>query len=337
MKRYKPKPQTKFQIRCPAKINLTFEILGTRHDGYHEVQTLLQAISLADELTFSFSEGTGKTLYLNYDSSVPGDFPRNDSNLISKAIQRFRDFVPEAGKTDVKVSIKKAIPIAAGLAGGSANAAAALRAMNAYHPYSLSEEQILDLGSKIGADVPFAINGGTCVGTGRGDILTPVEHESKLWFLLAKPRNLEVSTPWAFQEFDKRQHPAGTRSNTTMELVSNLKVEKLDVKLLHNDLESVLFSKYPALEKVREIIESMGALVCRLTGSGPTLYAIVEDREAAAQLRNDLVERCSKLQTDSKFATEEEGQKIFPLDFYIAESVDYGVRIIIEGDEEPSE
>jgi 4-diphosphocytidyl-2-C-methyl-D-erythritol kinase len=343
--------------KCPAKVNLTFEILGLLPDGYHEVCTLLQTVSLEDELVFEFSETTretsdehrsnsvGRISYNSCESEFVNDFPTDDSNLISKAIRKYQEVVDQSKNFDVNVRIKKQIPIGAGLAGGSANAAAALIAMNCFFDEKLSAEMLLEIGASLGADVPFAIQGGTSIGTHRGDVLQALPIEPRLFFVLAKPRSLAISTPWAFKQFDKQNDtiakPANTAGSTTVKpptsqtttlcaeaLTDLAKVSQSSngadfspftvAKHLRNDLEQIVFTEYRDLELVRQTMVEFGAIAARMTGSGPTLYALVESMDQAEKLKNQL----------EQFQTEKINSEIFPLDFWIAESISRGARVI---------
>ncbi len=351
--------------RCPAKVNLTFEILGTLADGYHEVCTFLQAISLEDELLFEFSNdssnadsGESRISYQNFQSDFPlSEFPMTESNLISKAIRTYQMVVPKSRAVNVGVSIRKRIPIGAGLAGGSANAAATLVAINHYFDEELSPEKLLEVGASLGADVPFSIQGGTCIGTHKGDVLQKVDCTPELVMLLAKPRMLSVSTPWAFKEFDKRHtkqtpqpitassttiNTATTQSYAAQKCAQSLVRAKSDSQSsktgasetaaqtaaqaiageLKNDLEQVIFAEHSELEVLRKTMESSGAITARLTGSGPTLYALVETTEQAEGLRKKLLE------FQSEHMSEHNDSKVFPLDFWIAESFSHGARVI---------
>lgn len=355
---------TEVVTRCPAKVNLTFEILGTLADGYHEVCTLLQAISLEDELLFEFSNDSivdtdseeSSISYQNFQSDYPlSEFPMTESNLISKAIRTYQSIVPKSHSVNVGVSIRKRIPIGAGLAGGSANAAAALVAINHYFDEELSKEKLLEIGASLGADVPFAIQGGTCIGTHKGDVLRQVDGTTEFVMLLAKPRMISISTPWAFKEFDKVETKHDSQRNTTYGITSQnattqvyaaqkcaellvrtrtvspgSSVSETDARTaaqavagdLKNDLEKVVFLEHPELEMLRATIERSGAITARLTGSGPTLYALVESVEHAEGLRKKLLE------FQSEYMSKHTDSKVFPLDFWIAESFSRGARVI---------
>jgi 4-diphosphocytidyl-2-C-methyl-D-erythritol kinase len=316
------------KTRCPAKVNLTFEILGTLPDGYHEVRTLMQSVSLEDELTFHFSPGDGDVSFQSVDSKFGEQFPADKSNLIVRAIEKFQQTVPESKSNNVAVQIIKRIPIGAGLAGGSANAAAAIVAINHYHNDALSLEEIMKIGASLGADIPFCIKGGTCVGSHKGDVLAPSGRGMNLVLLLAKPHALSISTPWAFKEFDQGQSSDQARSSVdfTEHCADVLKCGTLAAELtphLVNDLERVVFRHYNELEIVRQKLEEFGALGARLTGSGPTLYGLFSSRaeaEAARKRLNHFQEALSENDSSSN--------AIYPFDSWIAESIEHGARVV---------
>lgn len=368
-----PMSSTEVVTRCPAKVNLTFEILGTLADGYHEVCTLLQAVSLEDELIFSFStdkfqntksnENEGRSFdakisYDNFESEFPEiEFPMTESNLISKAIRMYQKIVPESKTVNVSVSVRKHIPIGSGLAGGSANAAAALVAINHYFGERLSRDKLLEVGGTLGADVPFSIQGGTCIGTHKGDVLQKLDATPEFVMVLAKPRMLSISTPWAFKQFDSLENQSASHRSTASginrgttatqvyaaqkcaDLLSAAKTVSQNTKDdesgkpgltaaqavakdLKNDLEQVVLVEHSELELLRQTMESSGAIAARLTGSGPTLYALVESIEQGELLRQKLL----KFQSD--YTSQHHDSKVFPLDFWIAKSFSRGARVI---------
>ncbi len=312
---------TLVKTTCPAKINLTFEILGTMPDGYHEVRSLMQTLSLEDEITFSFSPGTGSISHSISASTNAELYPLDASNLISKAALKYRARVSTAQEFDIVVSTKKQIPIGAGLAGGSANAAATLVALNHFFDRPLSKSELLTLASSLGADVPFCLTGGTCIGTGRGDVLQPVQHRYRYTVLLVKPRALTVATPWAFSEYDRLEVLSNSRKieNATLKAKEHLEKQiPLDSSVLFNDLERPVFRKHTDLSELRAHIESLGGWTARLTGSGPTLFALTTDRPEALELERATREHLNEL-GDGNAAD---------FDIFVVEPVDYGARII---------
>lgn len=307
-------------------MNLTFEIVGDLPGGYHEVDTLLQTIDLEDEVTISLAPG-GSAVYIdNYMAHVSGDFPLDESNLIVKAIRKFQDAVEMARDHTARVEVTKRIPIGAGVAGGSANAAAALLAMNEHFERPLSQDQLIELGTTLGADVPFAICGGTMIGRHRGDRLEEVGSNAKLFFTIVKPRHLSVSTVWAYKRYDllckqrdkERIEKSTPEKKETFTARCAEAVRAGDLKVvsdtLYNDLENVVFREHPELKAIRERLVELGAWSCRMTGSGPTLYALVANREQSHQLRRKL--------------KEQRDLNIDELDIWLTESIDHGARIV---------
>ncbi len=284
-------------VACPAKLNLTFEILGLIEGGYHDVRTLLQSISLFDRIGFSFKpSSTHEIDYHLITTSMKSQFPVDESNLITKVVRMFQ----ARGDFDyaVHIQVDKNIPIAAGLAGGSANAAAALIACNHMSPDPLTMFELEQLGKQFGADVPFCVSGGTAIGLDKGDILVPVEHDEELCFTIIKPRDLSLSTPWVYKEYDQlvkenaeKESDFGSTKNCTVSAVDAL--TRNDLKQFRescgNALELPVFKHYPQLERLTEKIMELGASYCGLTGSGPTLWALVTDFAQANFIREKLV------------------------------------------------
>lgn len=321
------KPKTKITAKCAAKLNLTFEIVGDLPGGYHEVATLLQAIDLEDDVSITVEPGGSRVFFSGYYPEVSGDFPLTDSNLIARAVKKFQETVAISRGHSVLVEVTKRIPIGAGVAGGSANAAAALLAMNEHFENPLTRDQLLELGTTLGADVPFAICGGTRIGRHRGDRLEEVGSGPKLFFTIVKPRHLSVSTVWAYKQFDLRSSDdaigtATPRSNLDLKGTFTTRCAQAaragDLKVLsetlHNDLEEVVFKEHPQLEAIKDRLVELGAWSCRMTGSGPTLYALVADREHSHQMRRKL--------------KEQRDLNINELDIWLAESVEHGARIV---------
>lgn len=307
------------RTRCPAKVNLTFEILGSLPDGYHEVRTLMQAVSLEDELVFHFSPGSGRIAYRRCQSQFADAFPADDTNLISKAIRIYQQEVAEARHFDVEIDIKKNIPIGAGVAGGSANAAAALIAINQQSGRMMSQADLLLLGGTVGADVPFCIAGGTCIGAHKGDVITVIENSARFALVLAKPRLLSISTPWAFKQFDRVCKTGGAAaSDTTRKCVDVLKDNRVDQlgDCLNNDLERPVFGEYSQLTEIRQALEECGAFPVRLTGSGPTIYGIVPTLEDGHVVKQRL-----------EFVSFK-NQSVSPLDIWVVETVAHGASIV---------
>lgn len=330
---------TTVKTRCPAKVNLTFQIVGLLSDGYHEVKTLMQSVSLEDELTFRFAEGNGKVTFASVDSTFAASFPADESNLIVKAIRKFQHTIPDSNTKDIEIEIVKNIPIGAGLAGGSANAAAALAAMNHQFDKALSTKELTAIGSSLGADVPFCLTGGTAIGTHKGDVLTRITSASILHLLLVKPQQLSISTPWAFKEFDKlvlHERIAGRTIDDTTDECASLVHRGTPTEIashLVNDLEHPVFHHYAELNNIREKLEQFGALKARLTGSGPTLYGLFDCENGAIEAKTRLDDfQAKQARNDpSGFASEttpRPRKHIYPLDSWVVTTSRHGARVV---------
>lgn len=318
---------------APAKINLTFDILGTLPDGYHQVDTLLQSIDLYDELTFCFAEAPELTISLFCAGTLASAaFPVDDTNLISKAARLFfREAKPRLGDgihkfARMDVAVAKNIPVGAGLAGGSSNAAATLCALNKVYGQPFTTAELLGLARSLGADVPFCLAGGTAIGTHRGDILQPVEFDQSvtLFFCVVKPIRESVSTPWAYAEYDK--YKGSVMHPDLPGAVKALKAADLEqaIASFGNVFEPVIFRHLPQLAQLKERMLNLGAWSCQLSGSGPALYALAADREHAHFLRRKLLKNDEAgFEYGSSYSSYEFGP---PIEFHIAQSIPHGVQ-----------
>lgn len=270
-------------IHARAKINLTLDILGKRPDGYHEVAMVMQAIALSDLLAFTeTAKGSGIVLL----GDVPGisDVRRN---LAYKAAKLMMDtFHIHQG---IQIELTKRIPIAAGLAGGSTDAAAVITAMNELFQLKLKPEQLCAVGAQIGSDVAFCIRGGTMLATGRGEILKPLPSMPECHVVLAKPQ-VRVSTAWAYQNY----RPERVKDHPDTEGM-HVCLEKNDLagigKLLCNVLESVTINRYAEIADIKALMVRYGALASLMSGSGPTVFALTPDEERAAYIAEKLREK----------------------------------------------
>lgn len=255
------------KILSPAKINLHLKVLRKRNDGYHDIATLFQKISIFDEISLrSREEGIivrcpGSTL------------PENEDNLVYRAARAI--FEQSAYRAGIEITVKKRIPVAAGLGGGSSNAAAVLIALNQMLGFSYTSNQLMKIGVKLGADVPFFISGNAAWAFGIGDRLKPVEGLPFLWFVLVNPA-FPVSTKTVYEKLNLRLtkrtiHYRVPRFYTTADLISGLR----------NDLETVTVTLHPVLHRVKELLVRFGALGALMSGSGPTVFGVFERKEAA--------------------------------------------------------
>ena len=257
-----------------AKINLTLDVLGKRPDGYHDIQSVMQTISIRDDVEVEV--GTAKPWTLSCDKE---DVPQDSSNLAWKAAEMFC----RAAKRDpegVAIRITKRIPTQAGLGGGSADAAAVLRALNRHYDYPFSVYALAELGAEVGSDVPFCTLGGTVLCQGRGERLRKLPDLPETLFVVCKP-DFPVSTPELYRRLDETAI-ARRPDHTAMEAA----IVQGDVGAiagqLCNGFEPVVTEKHLELNYIKSLMNSYGALGFAMSGSGPSVYAIAPSFEYAA-------------------------------------------------------
>jgi len=257
-----------------AKINLTIDILGIRADGYHEVSMIMQTIGLCDTVELEKSSG-GISLKMDTSQIIGGEnIPCDEKNLAWKAAMAFQKF---CGKNfGVDISIAKKIPMAAGLAGGSTDAAAVIRGMNRLYETNLTETELCKVGELVGSDVPFCILGGTCLSEGRGEILTRLAPIKSFDVVLAKPDG-EISTAWAYKTYD--DNPAEIHPPNT-EIINQFKRGDYDAafKNFSNVLENVTIRKMSVIADLKNKMLAAGAKVALMSGSGPTVFALTDEK-----------------------------------------------------------
>ena len=271
-----------------AKINLTLDILGKREDGYHEVEMLMQSLELADVVELA-EISSGVKLQVEGAEDIPVD----EKNLAWKAALAVQS---HCGKNfGVAINLQKKIPQAAGLGGGSSDAAAVIRGMNRLFNLRLSAEELCEIGAAVGSDVPFCVVGGTCLAKGRGEILTRLPDFKKFFVVLMKPRG-EISTAWSYKTFDelpaeKISHPP------TQEIVRLLDLDEYESAFAKfgNVLEPVALKKFPAIERYKEKMFECGAKFAMMTGSGPTVFALADDEVTAKKIASSLEGQGAKI------------------------------------------
>jgi 4-diphosphocytidyl-2-C-methyl-D-erythritol kinase len=256
-------------LESPAKVNLRLEILKKREDGYHELKTILQKISLHDSLTFSLKKGRGISITTDH----PG-LPVGKNNLVYRAVQSVLEKSDYRGGVHIK--IEKRIPLGAGLGGGSSNAATALMAMNQLLKTGLSKRNLMSMGLKIGADIPFFFSEGNAIASGIGERLKKIDLPV-FWYVLIYP-SFEVSTSWAYQNFKRL-----TRRQFRINIHELLKIPNETYRLLRNDLEEVVSKKYPQISEMKKMLRSAGALGTLMTGSGPTVFGVFSKEGGASE------------------------------------------------------
>lgn len=255
-----------------AKINLALDVVGKRENGYHEVRMIMHSVDLFD--TLSFHRREDEKLVLTTDRK---ELPTDADNLICKAAALLME---EAGERfGLDISLKKRIPMAAGLAGGSTDAAATLRAVNEYLDGRFSEKELADIALRIGADVPYCLMGGTALSEGIGEILTPLPALPKVSILLAKPP-IDVSTRYVYEhlKWDKvKEHPD---IDGMIRALTDGDISAI-ADCMGNVLESVTEKKYKVIGRIKKLCIEQGAVSALMSGSGPTVFAFFYARHDA--------------------------------------------------------
>lgn len=265
-----------------AKINLGLDILGKRSDGYHEVSMIMQTIGLSDEVIITPGSGEGS---ITIETNIPNLSCGRD-NLAYKAaalLAEYAKIIP-----NVHIALNKRIFLAAGLAGGSADAAAVLRGLNRYWQLNLSNDVLEQLAGKLGSDIPFCIDGGTTLATGRGEVLTKLEDLPEAIVVLAKPKNLDVSTAWVYQHYD---HGRVVHSPCIWNLQEHLsRGIRACIPYMGNVLETVTIPAHPVIASIKAAMLSAGAFYTLMSGSGPTVFAFAENMETAKNIEKALAD-----------------------------------------------
>ena len=274
-------------VRVPAKINLVLAVGPSRSDGYHELATIFHAISLYDEVTARSADDITVTVHGLHADRVPSD----DSNLAVRAATTLADY---AGvRAGVRLDVHKRIPVAGGLAGGSADAAAALVACDVVWDTGLGRAELVSLAARLGSDVPFALAGGTALGTGRGERLTPVMVGGTFHWVVAVAEG-GLSTPRVYGELDRlrQSRPVLARPEVSLGAMTALRAGDAEAlgAALHNDLQEAACSLDPSLQATLDSGLGLGAVAGIVSGSGPTCVFLARDEEHADELATGLME-----------------------------------------------
>ncbi|MGN0484397.1 MAG: 4-(cytidine 5'-diphospho)-2-C-methyl-D-erythritol kinase [Lachnospiraceae bacterium] len=267
------------KLKALAKINVGLDVVRKREDGYHEVRMIMQTVNIYDKIKMSLRKDGKITVQTNLYY-----LPSNENNLVYKAAKLLKDEfqIPEG----VHIELEKHIPVAAGMAGGSSDAAAVLFGMNKLFGLDLSKRQLMQRGVKIGADVPYCLMRGTALSEGIGEILTPLSPMPKCAVLVAKP-GISVSTKFVYENLkltDQTIHP------DIDALVQDMKDRDLHALASHmgNVLETVTIPEFPVIAQLKEEMKRQGALQAMMSGSGPTVFGFFEDRSQAQKVCEDL-------------------------------------------------
>ncbi|MFD2170704.1 4-(cytidine 5'-diphospho)-2-C-methyl-D-erythritol kinase [Tumebacillus lipolyticus] len=265
--------------KAQAKINLTLDVLHKRSDGYHEVEMVMQTVDLSDHLTFyPLAEDE-----IQLSCTVPY-IPLDSRNLVYQAAKLVKETFGIA--SGIRIHIDKRIPVAAGLAGGSSDAAATLRGLNRVFQLGQSLDQLAELGAKIGSDVPFCIYGGTALARGRGELIEHLPKVAPTWVVLVKPP-IAVSTADVYGRLKVAEIERHPSAMAMVEALATGEV-RLIADHLGNVLESVTFSMYPEVERLKGQLLKFGAVGALMSGSGPTVFALVDREHKANRIYNAL-------------------------------------------------
>jgi 4-diphosphocytidyl-2-C-methyl-D-erythritol kinase len=310
-----------YTLLAPAKINLHLEIIGIRPDNYHELVMIMQTVDLADRVEVRSLSTDNIIIHCSH----PG-VPLDRTNLAYRAAELMQHEFPNAFAKygGVEITLHKHIPIAAGLAGGSGNAAAVLVGIDLLWDLGLTQSSLQELGARLGSDVPFCISGGTAIATGRGELISPLPSLAEIYVVLGKYRSLEISTPWAYTayrhefEHEYAQEPVSLADQShrvhSGDLVKAI-VAQDAVRiggLLYNDLERVVLPEYPLVSQLRTEFQRHPNLGTMMSGSGPTVFSLASSRAQADEIYHQV--RATITDPD--------------LELFVTQVCDRGVRVI---------
>ena len=272
-------------LKAAAKINLYLEITGNRPDGYHNLAMILQSIDLCDRVDIR-KIGTDEIKVHCTNPEVPCDH----TNLAYKAAALMQNAYPDIG--GLEIALDKQIPMGAGLAGGSANAAAVLVGIDRLWELGLTQSQLCEFAALLGSDIPFCVTGGTALATGRGEILSPLPDLKDMVLVICKPRQVAIATAWAYQTFRAQGLLATSRikdQNLSSQMVAAIASggESAATKigrLLYNDLERVVLPEYPVIADLKNKLLAQECLGAMMSGSGSTVFAIAADLDRAHKI-----------------------------------------------------
>jgi 4-diphosphocytidyl-2-C-methyl-D-erythritol kinase len=275
----------KLLVKAPAKINLSLDVLYKRPDGFHEVEMIMTTIDLADRVELTLLE-QDKIHILSHNRYVPDD----QRNLAFQAAQLLKDRYQV--KKGVQITIEKTIPVAAGLAGGSSDAAATLRGLNKLWGLGLTLDELAEIGSEIGSDVSFCVYGGTALAKGRGEMITDLPAPPTCWVILAKPF-IGVSTAEVYRRLDLNgmKHP---EIDEMVKAIKNNDYQSV-CENVGNVLEDVTLKLHPEVEQIKEQMKRFGADAVLMSGSGPTVFGIVQHDSRMHRIYNGLRGFCDQV------------------------------------------
>lgn len=260
------------KVKALAKVNLGLDVLRRREDGYHEIRMIMQTIHLYDQLQITKTGDSGITIETNLDF-----LPVNENNLVYKAAKLMQDSYGIDG--GVHVVLNKHIPVAAGLAGGSTDAAAVMYGMNELFHIRVKRQELMDLGVKIGADVPYCLMRGTALAEGIGEKLKSLPPAPKCPVLIAKP-GISVSTKFVYENLKLDEDVVHPNIDAQLQGIYAKDLQAL-AKHMGNLLETVTIREYPVIQEIKEHMKEHGAINAMMSGSGPTVFGLFEEEETA--------------------------------------------------------
>lgn len=271
--------------KAPAKINLGYDIVDLRDDGYHNVETIMASVDLADRLQFYSRDD--ERIEIETDNCF---LPLDKRNHIYQAVEQIRAYC--GIQQGVHIQLKKCIPVAAGLAGGSSDAAATLRALNQLWRLHLTDEELLHLAAQIGSDVPYCLHGGTAYAKGRGDEIERIPAIPSCWVVLVKPR-VSISTPKIFSEIEHYQlpHPPILQLKAAIERCDY----EAMCQYMDNALEVITMDKCSKIANIKQCMQKMAADAVVMSGSGPTMIALCQQYRKAQRIVNGLKGFCDEV------------------------------------------
>ncbi|MCI6121655.1 4-(cytidine 5'-diphospho)-2-C-methyl-D-erythritol kinase [Bariatricus sp. SGI.161] len=271
----------KLELKALGKINLGLDVLGRRDNGYHDVRMVMQTVYLYDQIKIERTKEPGIQLSTNLFY-----LPVNENNLAYQAANLLmEEFQISEG---VKITLDKHIPVAAGMAGGSSNAAAVLFGINQMFSLGLSQKELMERGVTLGADVPYCIMRGTVLAEGIGEILTPLPDMPKCYILIAKPP-ISVSTKMVYEKLDAHEIQEHPDIDGILHGLENQDLQQI-ASCMGNVLEKVTIEEYPVIEEIKSVMKDNGALNAMMSGSGPTVFGIYDDKQQAKNAASKIKE-----------------------------------------------
>ena len=269
-----------YRIKAYAKINLGLDVVRRLENGYHEVKMVMQTVGIYDVLDFQRTAGG---IVITTDS---GELPTNEDNLIYKAAKLMIEKYHITER--VKIHLEKHIPMAAGMAGGSTDAAATLKGMNRLFDLGCTLKDLMELGVNIGADVPYCVMGGTALAEGIGEKLTPLAPAPDCYVLVAKP-DINVSTKYVYEHLDAQEIRKHPDIDGMVEAIAEESLQGI-LDRMENVLETVTVSAYPIIQKIKDRMKELGAINSLMSGSGPTVFGIFVEKDMARRAYDKLEE-----------------------------------------------